>query len=462
MAFARLAALRLGGRLRPPMARLRTRKTNHLVAGALARGFAVIVLANLLFLALMLIGQINHDLIIARVRAAFKSGDLGDVDFLWFATHRGWFQYNDCNVLQMLANQDAPRLQLALAPKVFFANEDWKDQCAVLRALTVRDVDPSAFQLLRYTRYWHGYNVIAALALRRMELRDLRRMLSDAVWIAIAVLAFAACRSGPHAQRTGLAIALTAATVWGAPYFAPGLTQGPGDTLLLLALAAIAAWPRMTVSLVIIVPYAAAFGAAVVFLEMLTGQLPIAAAWLIALTLAAARDQEQHVGLAPPPAALSALMAFGVAAAATVILKQILAITLGVPRAGEDFLAQLALYMRVPESEEGRHAGILLPFIELVRWSKMLTFGRSFAGYGLVVMTALTWGVAAIRGWRAREHPHGRDILILVSAALIPIGWVLLLPNHTYIHAPFMVRMLVVPISLAPLALCWPTARSAL
>jgi len=77
-------------------------------------------------------------------------------------------------------------------------------------------------------------------------------------------------------------------------------------------------------------------------------------------------------------------------------------------------------------------------------------------------MTALTWVVAAIRGWRAREHPHGRDILILVSAALIPIGWVLLLPNHTYIHAPFMVRMLVVPISLAPLALCWPTARSAL
>lgn len=133
----------------------------------------------------------------------------------------------------------------------------------MLRALAVQGVDPSTFQLLRYTRYWHGYNVIAALALRRMDLRDLRRMLSDAGWMAIAVLAFVAFRSGPHARRTGLAIALTAATVWGVPYFAPGLTQGPGDALLLLALAAIAVWPRMTVSLATIVPYAAAFGAVV-------------------------------------------------------------------------------------------------------------------------------------------------------------------------------------------------------
>jgi hypothetical protein len=65
----------------------------------------------------------------------------------------------------------------------------------------------------------------------------------------------------------------------------------------------------------------------------------------------------------------------------------------------------------------------------------------------------------AIRGWRRRHSDYGRDVLILVSAALVPAAWVFLMPRHTHIHAGFMVRMLVVPISLAPLALCWPHMR---
>jgi hypothetical protein len=314
---------------------------------------------------------------------------------------------------------------------------------------------------LRYTRYWHGYNVVVAFGLRGMELRTLRQVLSSAVWVAIGMLVLAALQTGSRARRTGCILAFAAATVWAVPYFAPGLTEGPGDALLLLALAAIAAWPRMTASLGTIVPYAAGFGSTVVFFEMLTGQLPIAIAWLAAMTLAAGRDEGRTGGVAAPTIALAAVTAFGVAAAATVIAKQIMAVVLAEPQAGADFLGQLGFYMGVPESEATR-PGILRPFAHLVRQSHRLTFGKVLAGYGLVAAMGLAWLAAAMRGWRERHSEHGRDVLILISAALVPVAWVFLLPRHTFIHAGFMVRMLVVPISLAPLALCWPRAQGAM
>ena len=272
------------------------------------------------------------------------------------------------------------------------------------------------------------------------------------------MLALVACRSGPRTRRTGLIIALAAATVWAVPYFAPGFTHGPGDAFLLLALTAIAAWPRMTVGLGTIVPYAAGFGATVVFFEMLTAQLPIAIAWLAAMVLAAGRDEGRPGDVVAPTVTLAAVTAFGLAAIATVITKQIIAVLIAEPQAGVVFLAHLSTYMGVPESQRN-WPGILLPFIRLVQQSKMFTFGNTLVGYSLVAAGGLASLAAAIRGWYKRDNEHGRDVLILVSAALVPVAWVFLLPSHTAIHAVFMVRMLIVPISVAPLALCWPPAQ---
>src|SRR5262249_39726172 len=159
---------------------------------------------------------------------------------------------------------------------------------------------------------------------------------------------------------------------------------------------------RMAVSLGTIVPYAAGFGATVFFFEMVTGQLPIAIAWLTALTLAAARDEEQPGGVAAPTVALATATAFGLAAAATVIAKQIVAAVLVEPRAGADFLWQLSFYMGVPESGSNR-LGILRPFARLVRQANVLTFGNARAGYVLVAATGLAWLAAAIRSWWGRH-----------------------------------------------------------
>ena len=403
----------------------------------------------------MLVAPGDPGVIAARVRTAYETGELGTASYLWFDTRRGTFQHNDCLVLEMLSGRHPSRLERALAPRTYVTEQE-HNPCVLLRALVVERTDPATLELAdRFTRYWHGYNALTGLALRWMELGAFRRVLRAAVWLSIAALALATLRSGPLGRRTALTIALAAATVWGAQYFAPGLSQGPGDALLVIGLAAVAAWPKMAARLDRIVPYAAGFGAVVVFFEMFTGQLPTAVAWLAALTLAAARDEEPGGGIAAPRAVLAAVAAFVLGAAATVLVKQALALVLVGPISTGSFLKHLRLWMRVPES--GRHVpGILLPLRSLVGQSGTLMFGSRVAGYAVIAAAAAAWAIAAVRGWRRRESALGRDVLILIGAALVPVVWALLLPNHTYVHSWLMVRLLVVPISLAPVALFWP------
>jgi hypothetical protein len=281
-------------------------------------------------------------------------------------------------------------------------------------------------------------------------------MLVGAVWVAVGLLALLAWRSGPYVRRTGMTIALAAATVWAVPYYSPGLTQGPGDALLILGLAGLAAWPQMAVRPGALVPYAAGFGAVVGFFEMMTGQYPVAAAWLAAVVLAARRDRGRPENGSASTTALVAVAAFCLAVAATTGAKLVLADLLTELQAGgETFLGQLRLYMSVPKSDANR-PGLLLPFLRLMQASKMLTFGRTWAGYALIAASGLAWLAAAIRGWRGRHTAPGRDVLLLAGVALIPVAWVFALPQHMNTHAQFMVRILVIPISLAPLALIWP------
>jgi hypothetical protein len=435
------------------------RKGHPRLRGPVARGIFVVAFASLLFFTLTTLAPGDPELMAARVRKAYETGELGTVSYRWFDVERGVFQHNDCLVLEMLSNRHSSTLERALAPRTYVTAEN-HNPCVLLRALVVERVDPATLLLAdRFTRYWHGYNALTGLALRSMELRDFRRLLKGAVWLSIVVLALATCRSGFVARRTGLTIALAAATVWGVQYSAPGLSQGPGDASLLLGLAGVAAWPKLVQRLGAIVPYAAGFGAVVAFFEMFTGQLPTAVAWLAALTLAAARDEELPGGLPAPRVVLAAVSAFVLGAAATVFVKQALALALVGPSAAGSFAEHLRLWARVPEPLN-HVPGILRPYLKLIRQSGTLTFGNTAAGYALVAATALAWVVAAARGWRRRDSEPGRDVLILLGCALVPVVWTLLLPNHTAIHAWLMVRLLVVPISLAPVALRWPAWSS--
>ena len=432
-----------------------SRISRQQLTAAVACGLGITVLANLLFSMLMIAVQGNQSLIIDRIRSAFTSGDLGITNRLFFDSRRGWHQYNDCNVLQMLANDEPSRLNRAFAPKIYYANEKRNSQCAVLRALFVEGVDRNTLGEDRYARYWHGYNVIGAVGLRFMELRSLRRVLSTIVWFSIALLLLVTYRARAHTRRTGLIISVVAGTFWAVPFFAPGFTHGPGDAAILFGLSAIATWPKITRRLIAIVPFAAGFGAIIVFFEMLTAQLPIAIAWLIAMVLALGRDNEQTGDVAPPVAAFTAALAFTFGAVVTVLGKQIIAILLVEPEAGAVFFSRLAGYTGLPESQ-GSSPAILLPFISLLRASRILTFGNTWLSYGLTALTGLIWLAAAVKAFWTWRTDYGRDVLILLCAALLPVAWVLVWSNHTVPHANFMVRMFVVTISIAPLALSWP------
>ena len=421
-----------------------------------ARAVGAVLLANACFLALSLVSLVPRETVERRIQTAFAAGELVDADYLPFDARRGWHQYNDCLLLQLLSNENPSPIQRALAPAIYTnAVEDRK--CAMLRALVTASIGRDTLVRSQYARYWHGSRVPVALGLRRLELAQVRTILAGTVWCAILVLALVAYKSGPRTRLTGLGIAVAAATVWAVPYFAPGLTHGPGDAALLLGLAVVIAWPRLTMTFRGIVPYAAAFGCVIGFFDMLTGQLPIAAAWLAALTLASNRDQRQAEGVAAARGvALMAFFAFAAGACATILVKQAIAVSLTEPGVAGQFASNLRLYMSVPDYEDG-WPGMLEPFGRLFRKSGNLTYGNAVAGYAMVVAMVVAWLAAAIRGWQTRDHYRGPDRLVILSAALIPVVWTLVLPNHTYIHAGFMVRILVVPLALAPVALFWPT-----
>lgn len=424
---------------------------------------AVVLLANGFFFILALLAIPDADGVRTRVQEAFRSGDLTEVDYLPLDSRRGWHQYNDCTVLQMLSSEGGSRLERALSPPVWAADDDWSGSCAVLRTLVVEGERPETWEAHRYTRYWHGYRVPAAAGFTVSGLRELRRGLTAAVWTAILLLAFAAgLRGRGRTRQAGLLFAGAAATIWAVPYFAPGITHGPGDAFLLVGLAAVVAWPGRPMRLHTLVPLAAGFGAGVAFFEMLTGQLPLAATWLGGLVLAASLDQAERGGperSGEPTTALllpvgAALVAFVLGAAFTVGAKQALAFALADPGAAGPFRANLRLYMSWPAGEDG-WPGIALPFGRLVRQSRILTYGSGAAAYALFVGAALCWVFAAVRGWQRRSSLLGRATLLLLALTLIPVAWVLLLPWHTYVHASFMARMLPAPISLSVLAAWW-------
>jgi hypothetical protein len=431
------------------------RNRNPSVSGSLLQVIGVAVLSNLVFLALLAAMPVNPSRIADRVRTAFETGELGTSDYLPRDWRRGWHQYNDCVVLQMLSNENLSRIDGALAPVIYVTNEDWSGQCATLRQLVMEDVDRKSLMEDRYARYWHGYLLPTTLALQVMELRDVRRILGWGVWLAVVVLLGVALRAGTYTRLTGSFIALAALSIWAVPFFAPSLTHGPGDALLILMLAGFIVLSSRFNDFHAPVIFASAFGCAVIYFEMTTGQLPVAAVWLIVLTLAVGRDRMGVGDWEVPYLVLTTTLAFGFGAMVTILTKQVIASLFVETGVSNQFLSHLRFYMEIPDSEEG-WPGILVPFGRLIRKSHVLTFYNETAGYGLLWGAAVVWIIAILRGLRQWSRRQARaDLLILVVAALIPAIWVFLLPRHTYNHAVFMVRMLVAPISLAPIALHW-------
>src|SRR5262245_49541953 len=130
------------------------------------RAFLLVLLLNVAFPMLLLLSSfMPSKVIVARIQQAFSTGELVEDDYLPYDVHRGFHQYNDCNILQMMSNEDASLVAHALGPWLHMSDYSATEACRTLRELVVDGRDPGAFVSSRYTRYWHGYIPILSMLL---------------------------------------------------------------------------------------------------------------------------------------------------------------------------------------------------------------------------------------------------------------------------------------------------------
>lgn len=433
-------------------------------SSAWLRALAVVGLMNGVFVLLAVTtAALPRETLRERVRAAFRSGDLTQEDYLPFDSRRGTHQYDDCLILQMITSHDATLLARAFSPRVRFKEEDASGVCAILRELTLADEGraPDVAATLRYSRYWHGYNPVAATLLQAFDLATVRWLLKAAVYGALLALVVGAAVTHRGLFGVALAISVTAALFWALPYFGPSLAHAPGDVFVMLPLAwLLFASERMSRPPALL-PFCAAYGAGVTYLELLTGLLPTAVGFLVPLvyviTTLRVRSKRPPIGWRR---ATAGVIAFALGAAVTVAAKQAIALWLTDPNALATFSDKLRFYTTAAASEP-RLRGMLRALVALLREGTALTHGSRRGAAIMYAVAGCGWLAAAALALRRPRLLPLSDLVVFVAGSSVVVGWVLLFPTHTILHTGFMVRIMIVPMSLGWAALAWQLAARA-
>jgi hypothetical protein len=289
-------------------------------------------------------------------------------------------------------------------------------------------------------------------------MRVARGILRALICASIITL-FLSARAAERPLRTlGISVACTAALFWALPYYGQGLSFAPGDSVVMLGIAALIASRRHLLHFSRLAFFAAGYGAVITFFEMLTGQLPTAACLLF---VGSYLLPVPRIGVAHRwKRAAGAVAAFAAGALITVALKQLLAVLLVGREVFGPFLANLTLYSGFSASTHSI-AEPLNPFIRLLFATHILTY-RSIAGaVALLLATAAAWIYAGYAARQSADHERKSEFLAYLLGAAGIVLWVLLLPEHTAEHAAFMVRILIVPVSLGVAALASALAHRA-
>jgi hypothetical protein len=205
-----------------------------------------------------------------------------------------------------------------------------------------------------------------------------------------------------------------------------------------------------------LVPFCALFGAVVVYFEMLTGPLPIAAGLLFPAVYVLARISNRdgtaikdHFRLAT-----RALIAFAMGAIITVGVRVFVAATLVDPSGLDTFAGNLALYVQ-PVDSTTYVPGFIRPLGRLFRRGTILTYGSPWALAVLYTSVAIAWFVSMWLAYRRATRLGWADLLaFVIGVASVPV-WTVILQTHTFMHADFMTRILIVPIALGWAAMLW-------
>jgi len=420
------------------------------------RSFVLVLLLNIAFAILLLLSSLMpSDVIVDRIQHAFSTGELVENDYLPYDVHRGFHQYNDCNILQMMTNQDSSLVAHALGPWLHMADSSATEACRTLRELVVDRRDPGIFVSSRYTRYWHGYIPILSMLLMFLKLSTLRAILRISVYAAILLLLLSSIREKRFLFLTG-PVFISGAFFWGLPYFGQGMSHALGDSVVMLGIACLIFWHHKFTHTSMLIPFCGLFGAVVVYFEMLTGSLPIAAGLLFSCVYVLSRlanpsytGIDRHLRLA-----ILALIAFAMGAIITVGVRVLVAATLVQPSGLDAFAGNLGLYT-LPIDSTTYVPGFLRPMGRLFRRGTVLTYGSHWGLTILYASVALSWFVSLWLAYRRATRLSWADQLaFIIGAASVP-SWTVILQTHTFMHADFMTRILIVPISLGWAAMLW-------
>ncbi len=435
------------------------------------RALALVVLANGVFLLLALwVAQLPRERLDQRIRDAFASGELIENDWPWLESRRGFNQYHDCSVLQMISNRDDDLWANAVAPLIYNRNKGETDRCATLRTLVTEGPNTAQYLVYRYTRYWHGYNPVGAALLWVVDLGRVRTILKITLYCALVLLIVAAGTRHRGLLAVAASIAVTGVLFWAVPYFGQSLTHGPGDIVVILGLACLLFWRERLSRPATLVPFCAVYGAGVAYLEFLTGLLPTAAGLLFptAYLIARLRPEPENEPARAWRFAFAALLAFALGVALTVAIKQILAVAIVGPHALISFLEYLHRYVNPSPGASLRHFGetwsspddpllwsSLKAVYAVLSQGYVLAYGSRAGAIALYAASALAWVAAGYVTVRRRARWAWSDFLGFGAGVAIILAWTLSFQTHTTIHKWWMVRMLIVPLSLGWGALAW-------
>lgn len=358
--------------------------------------------------------------LVRKIQSAFANGDLVNSDWLDSDKVRGSNTYNECLILQMAINDAGSATQKALEPKIY-VKDNYREGCATLKRIVFRQADYSALHADTYARYWHGYVPIASAILRFTGVAGMRVCLRAGVYLSLLILLIISMRAGRIFAPLGGAIALVGATVWALPYYGQNISYAPGDAAVILGITAIIARRRQLSSLSRFGAICTAYGAVIVYLDFLTGQIPTGAGFLFATGYALGSwqaDERDDAALRGWRFAIVGLVALIVGAVVSVLFKQALVLWLSGPEGGRHFVNNLEFYTGVDTNGESGLSLYGHAFAILAHHSYVLTHNRIWAGKLLIVGSCIIWMLAGLGAFVSGDRRLQRTTLAFLSVRL--------------------------------------------
>lgn len=415
------------------------------------RSLGLVVVLNVLFFCISFAtSALPRNRIVGHVRAALAEGEVSDVDYPGFDSRRGWNQYNDCMILQMITYRESDIILRTVAPINYATMIPWGGQCIALRLVLNDNPSVSTLHQQRYARYWHGYNAVATAMLMLLDLNRARLILKLGLYAALGIVLV----SGMRDRRLlpfAAAVALTGWTLWALPFFGQSFSHAPGDLVVMSAIAAMLLF-RKHLNEAAVLALCSMYGAVIVYLDFMTGQIPTAGGLLIpAAYLVGGGLEDPRRGWRLAAVALAGFIA-GIAI--TVVAKQALTFAIAGREGPVSFVAHFTRWTKPGFPEDNAMSSLVKSFGAFLGHTYILTYGSGGLAKLILAATGLAWLCAGLIAVNSRNWIRIHAFLACAAGSAIVAGWIIGSEHHVVVHA-FMIRMLIVPICLAWAALAY-------